>query len=168
MSSKAGLIDEHLAAALALRCKGQGEQAKLRMLELLEQFGESAKLLYELASTHDSLGLERQAVPYYVRSLELGLGEPDRAEALLGLGSTYRALAEYEQAETVLRSAVAEYPEHRELHVFLAMTLHNLRKHAEAMELLLKEIADHSGHPGVQSYQRAIRFYADRLEQVWD
>lgn len=159
---------EQLQAAVRLRREGQGEEARLMMLERLSEFGESAKLLYELASTHDNLGLERQAVPYYVRSLELGLGEPDRAEALLGLGSTYRTLGEYEQAEKILRAAAAEYPQHRELHVFLAMALHNLGKHAEAMELLLKEIADHSSHIGVQSYQRAIAFYADRLDEVWD
>jgi len=167
MSNKETEADP-LRAAVNLRREGQGEKAKLRMLELLEEFGESAELLYELASTHDNLGLERQAVPYYVRSLELGLGAPDRAEALLGLGSTYRALGEYEQAENVLRAAAAEYPEHRELRVFLAMALHNLGKHAEAMELLLKEIADHSSHIGVQSYQKAIAFYADRLDKVWD
>ncbi len=159
---------DQLQAAVQLRREGQGEEARLRMLELLAEFGESAKLLYELASTHDNLGLEREAVPYYVRSLETGLGEPDRAEALLGLGSTYRTLGEYEQAEQVLRAAVAEYPEHRELHVFLAMALHNRGKHAEAMALLLKEIADHSSHIGVQSYQRAISFYADRLDEVWE
>ncbi|WP_037291062.1 tetratricopeptide repeat protein [Saccharibacillus sacchari] len=159
---------ERLHAAVQLRRDGRGEEARSRMLELLAEFGESAKLLYELASTHDNLGLERQAVPYYVRSLESGLREPDRAEALLGLGSTYRVLGEYEQAEKVLRAAIAEYPEHRELHVFLAMVLHNRGKHAEAMELLLKEIADHSSHIGVQSYQKAIAFYADRLNEVWD
>lgn len=157
-----------LAEAVRMRREGNAEDAKNVMLGLLEEYGESAKLLYELASTHDGLGLERQAAPYYERSLELGLTEPERAEALLGLGSTYRVLGEYEQSENLLRAAAAEYPEHRELRVFLAMALYNRGDHAEAMRLLLEEAADHSSHPGVQSYKRAIRFYADRLDEVWD
>ncbi|OWA34946.1 hypothetical protein B9G55_14485 [Saccharibacillus sp. O16] len=147
--------------------EGRHEEARIAMLELLEQHGESAKLMYELASIHDRLGLEREAVPYYERSLELGLGEPERPEALLGLGSTYRVLGEYDQAQRVLGNAVEAYPNHAELRVFLAMALHNQGRHAEAMKLLLDEIADHSAHEGVQSYQRAIRFYADRLDEVW-
>lgn len=159
--------EERLEAAIRLGKEGRGEEARTALLELLADSGESANLMYELASAHDRLGLEREAVPYYERSLELGLGEPDRPEALLGLGSTYRVLGEYEQAERVLREAVTEYPEHAELRVFLAMALHNRGGHAEAMKLLLEEIADHSAHEGVQSYQRAIRFYADRLDEVW-
>ncbi|MDO3411159.1 tetratricopeptide repeat protein [Saccharibacillus sp. CPCC 101409] len=157
-----------LEQAVRLRREGRGEEARTMMLELLERQGESAMLLYELASTHDNLGLERAAVPYYERSLELGLGEPDRAEALLGLGSTYRVLGEYERAAEILRAAAAEYPERAELRVFQAMALHNLGRHAEAMNLLLTEIADHSSHEGVQSYHRAIRYYADKLDRVWD
>ncbi|WP_309244147.1 tetratricopeptide repeat protein, partial [Paenibacillus sp. GbtcB18] len=49
--------------------------------------------------------------------------------AWLGLGSTYRALGEYESARTCFRHAIREYPEAREFQIFYAMSLYNLGGH---------------------------------------
>jgi hypothetical protein len=38
------------------------------------------------------------------------------------------------------------------------MTLHNLGRHAEAMELLLLALAGASSEPSIRRYERAIRF----------
>jgi len=40
-------------------------------------------------------------------------------------------------------------------------------EHAEAMELLLKVIADTADNDGIQNFQRAILFYSDKLDEVW-
>jgi hypothetical protein len=47
------------------------------------------------------------------------------------------------------------------------MALYNTGNHDEAMELLLKTLANTSGDPGVLRYQRAILFYADKLDETW-
>ncbi len=47
------------------------------------------------------------------------------------------------------------------------MTLYNLHEHAKAMELLLNNIADCTTDSNIKSYDKAIRFYADKLDTVW-
>ncbi|AKG34280.1 tetratricopeptide repeat protein [Paenibacillus durus] len=126
-----------------------------------------AELLYQIAWTHDVMGLESAAVPFYEQSLSAGLAKKWRPGALLGLGSTYRTLGQYEQSENVLRRAIEDYPQHREFQVFYAMTLYNLRQNDKAMGVLLHLLADTSGDPGISEYARAISFYADKLDQVW-
>ncbi|TCP68322.1 tetratricopeptide repeat protein [Baia soyae] len=54
---------------------------------------------YVSAWSHDVLCLESEAIPYYERAIELGLSKEDDLEgALLGLGSTYRVLGQYEKS----------------------------------------------------------------------
>ncbi|MEK5396187.1 tetratricopeptide repeat protein [Paenibacillus sp. FSL K6-2859] len=154
--------------AVALRNEGKAEEARVMLLELYEQNSNDAELLYQLAWTHDVLGLEREAVPFYVKSLTLGLSSEQRVGALLGLGSTYRTLGEYENSKLILEQAVHEYPENKEFPVFLAMTLHNLGDHSLAMGILLKLLAETSADEGIRSYSKAISYYSDKLEQVWD
>jgi tetratricopeptide (TPR) repeat protein len=89
----------------------------------------------------------------------------DLQGALLGLGSTYRTLGEYEKAESTLRLGLDKFPDAKEFIVFLAMTLYNLKQHHEAMSALLRLIADDV--EGVKPYQRAIRLYADDLDKTW-
>lgn len=161
-------MKQALEAAIALRNAGQAEEARIMLLGLLAENDTDAELFYQLAWTHDVLGLERAAVPYYERSLALGLAPEPRAGALLGLGSTYRTLGDYSRSKTVLEQGVSEFPEQKEFGVFLAMTLHNLGKHSQAMELLLKLLAETSADEGIAGYKKAIAFYADKLEQVWD
>ncbi|MCU6340373.1 tetratricopeptide repeat protein, partial [Enterobacter quasiroggenkampii] len=95
-------------------------------------------------------------------------GESHRPGALLGLGSTYRTLGQYENAKEILAQGVSEFPNHRELKVFYAMVLYNVGEHAKAMNLLLTELVDTTNDAGIASFEKAIRFYADKLDQIWD
>ncbi|WP_246321240.1 tetratricopeptide repeat protein [Paenibacillus germinis] len=45
----------------------------------------------------------REAVPFYKKSLELGLSGEERQGAYLGLGSTYRTLGMYDHSKIVQR-----------------------------------------------------------------
>lgn len=54
------------------------------------------------------------------------------------------------------------------MQVFLAMTLYNLNDHNKAMELLLKNIKDTSIDENIQSYKKAIEFYSDKLDEIWN
>ena len=90
-----------------------------------------------------------------------------RSGAMLGLGSTYRSLGEYEKALAYLQKGAARFPDSNEFHVFMAMTLYNLGRHPEAMELLLRVIATTTSDEWIKRYQRALLFYADKLDQTW-
>ncbi|MBY0008995.1 tetratricopeptide repeat protein [Paenibacillus typhae] len=166
-------MDTRMHDAIALREAGQAEEARALLLDLLAANSKDAgadtdaELLYQLAWTHDVLGLEREAVPYYEQSLAIGLPAEQRAGALLGLGSTYRTLGEYGRARTALLQGADEFPERAEFKAFLAMALYNLGEHSEATEMLLRLLADTSESPGIREYRKAISFYADKLDKIW-
>ncbi|MDF9842195.1 MULTISPECIES: tetratricopeptide repeat protein [unclassified Paenibacillus] len=166
-------MDTRMQDAIALREAGRAEEARVLLLDLLSANSKDAgadndaELLYQLAWTLDVLGLEREAVPYYEQSLAMGLPAEQRAGALLGLGSTYRTLGEYQRAKTVLQQGAEEYPERAEFQAFLAMALYNLGEHGEGTGMLLRLLADTSESPGIREYRKAISFYADKLDKIW-
>ena len=172
---------ERLAQAIRLREAGRAEQdqamleeARALLLELLAANPEEAEITYQLAIVHDNLGLEREAIPFYRRTLQQGLSGHDtatslmkRERAFLGLGSTYRGLGEYQLAEETLRQGLSEFPHSRALQVFLAMALYNTGKHNEAMELALTNLAETTADPSLEYYKRGIGFYARHLDETW-
>jgi tetratricopeptide (TPR) repeat protein len=158
---------DRLNEAIQLRADGNLERACDLMLALVAERPADARVNYHTAWTHDALGFERDAVWFYERALVLGLDGDERAGALLGLGSTYRALGDYAAAVSLLRQAVEEFPVQRVMEVFLAMALYNVGEHGEAMERLLQVLADTSRDESIRRYQRAIGFYADKLDETW-
>jgi hypothetical protein len=51
---------------------------------------------------------------------------------------------------------------------FYAITLYNLKQHNTAMQHLLEVLVDTSKDPGIQAYSRALHFYANNLDRVWE
>jgi tetratricopeptide (TPR) repeat protein len=159
--------DPRLEQAIRLREEGQVEEARQILLELLRERPADPAVLYQCAWAHDRLGLEREAVPYYERAIACGLAGEPLEGALLGLGSTYRCLGEYDKAVEVLRRGCAAFPASRALEVFLAMALYNLGAVGAAMEIALRNLAHTSADESITRYRRAIEFYADKLDQTW-
>jgi tetratricopeptide (TPR) repeat protein len=120
-----------------------------------------------MAWLYDVQGREREAVPYYVRAIAGDLPDEERRGALLGLGSTYRALGEYPEAVGVLGRGVSEFPADRAMQTFLALALYNIGEHRQAVDLLLKHLVETTSDPGIRSYEKALRFYTGRLDEVW-
>jgi hypothetical protein len=58
-------------------------------------------------------------VPYDERALAAGLAGEARCGALLGLGSTYRALGRYDEALATLETGARDFPRDRGMAVFL-------------------------------------------------
>jgi tetratricopeptide (TPR) repeat protein len=160
-------MNDRLVQAIQLREAGELEQARAMLLELVAAYPDDPVVNYQCAWSHDALGHEREAVPFYERAIALGLQGEQLAGALLGLGSTYRCLGEYQQAIETLGRGAAQFPEQRSFEVFLAMALYNAGAHAEATERLLRALAETSADASIQRYQRAILFYADKLDQTW-
>ncbi|MFD1907935.1 tetratricopeptide repeat protein [Paenibacillus rhizoplanae] len=105
--------------AVQLRSSGQAEEARDMLLQLLSEGDSNAELHYQLAWTHDVLGLESEAVAYYERSLALGLPDAEqKAGAMLGLGSTYRTLGQYAESRVVLEQGALEFPQRAEFKAF--------------------------------------------------
>src|SRR5947207_15317744 len=138
------MMRDRLAEAIQLRETGRAgqdqamlEEARTLLLDLAAAYPDDAEITFQTAVVHDNLGLERESIPFYLQALAQGLSGPDLQRAYLGLGSTYRGLGDYPQAEETLRRGVREFPDNRALQIFLAMALYNTQNYKEAIELLL-------------------------------
>src|SRR5215208_3409662 len=158
-------LQEKLASAVHLRETGKHQEARQLLLELYNEFPNDPQINYQSAWIHDLVGLEREAVPFYEKSIQAGLNGDDLKSALLGLGSTYRCIGEYQKSIAMFQQALRLFPTSHEFNVFLAMAYYNIGEHAKAMELLLNSLVNTSNDEGVLRYQRAIRFYSDKLNQ---
>lgn len=151
-----------------LRKVGHLDEAIQLALQLVSHSPTDPVAHYQCAWCHDAAGMEKEAVPFYEKAIELGLSvEDDLQGALLGLGSTYRTLGQYEQAADTLAKGMQQFPCDRSFPIFLSMAYYNLGKHHEAMNLLLKNLAETSSDPTILAYQKVILFYADDLNKTW-
>lgn len=155
-------------AVSRLRQAKQYQAAKAFVASYLKQLPDDPMIHYQMAWCHDNLGEEAAAVPHYVAAIKLGLAAPDLQEAYVGLGSTYRALGRYDDAYRTLTEGLVHFPQHAVLQTFLALTLHNLDRSAEAIERLIGTLVDTTGNPEIHAYARALRFYASRVDETWD
>jgi tetratricopeptide (TPR) repeat protein len=160
-------LQEKLVSAIHLREAGNHEEARQLLLTLHSEFPNDPQVNYHCAWIHDLLGLEHEAIPFYEKAIETGLTGDDLKSALLGMGSTYRAIGEYQKSIETIQYALTLFPVSLEFNVFLAMAYYNMGEHAKAMELLLNSLADTSNDEGILRYRRAIRFYSDKLDQTW-
>lgn len=160
-------FDHRLTEAISVRESGRLEDARTLLMELYRERPDDAQVNLHCAWIHDELGLEREAVPFYERALELGLDGDDLRHALLGLGSTYRALGVYDRALETLTRGVETFPKDGGMKVFHAMALYNSGRAKEACELLLGLLADTSGDPAIGAYRPAIEIYAADLDRSW-
>lgn len=156
-----------LDLALGLRKEGRLKESNDTLLKLVKEFPKDAMINYQCAWSFDVLGEEAEAVPYYENAIQLGLPDEELQGALLGLGSTYRTLGEYEKSKEVFLKGMELYPTNRALQVFYSMTLYNLKEHSDAMALLLKCLVDTSSDEDILNYKRALTFYSDKLDQIW-
>ncbi|WP_312029534.1 tetratricopeptide repeat protein [Paenibacillus sedimenti] len=105
---------------------------------------------FQTAVAHDNSGLGQEAIPYYERAIEQGLSGPDLERALLGLGSIYRYLGYYQQAEATLRRGVEEFPHNRGLQNGILCSIRNT---------LMKLGNEEKGHPQRIGFVEKIRKY---------
>jgi tetratricopeptide (TPR) repeat protein len=160
-------LHQKLASAITLRESENHEEARQILLELHKEFPEDPQVNYQCAWIHDLLGLEREAIPFYEKAIQTGLTSNDLKSALLGMGSTYRCLGEYQKSIETFQHALTVFPDSYEFKVFLGMAYYNIGEYSRAMELLLNSLVDTSRDDGILRYQHAIRFYSDKLDQIW-
>lgn len=162
-----GDLQPRLTSAIHLREGEKHEEARRLLLELHAEFPDDPQVNYQCVWIHDLLGLEREAIPFYEKAIQTGLSGDDLKGALLGMGSTYRCIGEYQKSIQTFQQALTLFPDAHEFKVFLGMAYYNIGEYAMAMELVLNTLADTSSDAGILSYRRAIRFYSDKLNQIW-
>jgi tetratricopeptide (TPR) repeat protein len=159
-------MDPRLQNAIQLRKEQKQEEALKILRGLHQEKPGDPDIAYQMAWTFDSCGKEKEAAPFYEKALAAGL-QVDRDGAYLGLGSTYRCLGEYQRSLETFDRALKEFPDHRPIKVFRALTLFNLGRGEESCSQLLLQLLDTTGDAGIKSYDGALRFYSDKLTQRW-
>ncbi|MGX9290937.1 tetratricopeptide repeat protein [Bacillus sp. A015] len=160
-------MDTKLVKAIELRESGHLQESNEMLTYLVEEYPYHASIHYQCAWSYDLLGEERQAVFFYEKAIELGLSSEELEDALLGLGSTYRTLGEYEKSKQIFLNGMEVYPNNRAIQTFYAMTLYNLNEHSKAMEILLNCLTETTKDPDILSYRKAIDFYSNQLDTLW-
>ncbi|NOU90609.1 tetratricopeptide repeat protein [Paenibacillus sp. LMG 31460] len=143
-------------------------EVREHLLELLSNYPDDAEINYQTGIAHDNSGMGRQAIPFYVRALELGLSGPDLERCLMGLGSTYRYWGDYEKAVETLRRGAKEFPENRAIQVFLAMALYNSQNYKESVELLVTNLMETTSDEKLHYFKRGILAYNEDLDETAD
>ena len=152
-----------LDAIVGARAHGQSKEILPRLKALDERHPNVAEINYQLAWTCEAVSRPADALPYYEKAIALGLPPNELSGALLGLGTTLRALGQPARAAEVLRTGKTQFPENREFDVFLALALHDLGEHTAALKLLIETLCDTTEDPGLTAYKRAIRYAAEKL-----
>ena len=157
-----------LDAIVGARHGGAAAALLPRLRAIDTRFPNTPEILHQLAWSCEVLGRYSEAAGAYERAIALGLPPHELSSAFLGLGSALRCLGEYARAEQVLRQGQLQFPTQREFEVFLALTLHNLGRHAEAIQTLLTTLVETADDVGIAAYQRTIRFHAAQPDRKWE
>ncbi len=159
---------EKIEIAINLRKSGKAEEALSLLLPIVEveEYSKEPDLHYQIAWTFDSVGKESDAVSFYEKAISLGL-KNDREGAFLGLGSTYRCLGEYDKSFEVFTKAISEFPNNNALKTFQALTLYNLKRPADSVGMLIEILLATTSDNKILSYEKALRFYSDKLDETW-
>jgi predicted Zn-dependent protease len=150
-----------------LREAGSFDASRALLLALVADFPDDPEVNCQTAWTHDTMGLEEEAVPFYERAIAGGLGEEELRGALLGLGSTYRVIGRDADAVRTLAAGVARFPDDGALRTFYALALHSAGEHTRATQELLRVILETSGDPHVARYRRALTEYREHPDELW-
>lgn len=159
--------DERLARADRLREDGELEQARELLLALRGEFPADAQVAVRTAWVHDSLGYGDEAVEHYEAAIAGELSDDELRGALLGVGSTYRALGRDADSDRIFRQGIERYPDFQPLRVFQALTAYNLGQHREAVRQLLHVLLESTSDPTILRYRRSLAAYADDLDRSW-
>lgn len=154
---------EELNAVLEARTYGKIAETLPQLIALDQSYPNVAEINYQLAWTCDVLGRPADALPYYQKSVVLGLPPNEHSGALIGLAATLRVLGQSAWAVDVLQSGKRQFPGNREFDAFLALALHDEKRSAEAVRLLIELLCDTSDDPAITAYQRALRHAVAKL-----
>src|SRR3954452_19896098 len=121
VSTERGTLAEQIAEVARLGGAGLLDASRSLALDLLAAHPDDPALNCQAAWTHDTMGLEVEAVPFYERAIVGGLDDEDLRGVLLGLGSTYRVIGRDADAVQTLAEGVTRFPDDGAMRAFYAL-----------------------------------------------
>jgi tetratricopeptide (TPR) repeat protein len=92
--------------------------------------------LLNAAFALDRAGREAEAIPLYQRAIRLGIKGASLRDALICLGSSFRAVGKIRQAVRCLQLARKRFRDDIVVELVLALALHDAGRNAEALRLI--------------------------------
>jgi cyanophycin synthetase len=156
---------EHEAeAAIAELWANPDEQARIvKAQALADSEPGDPRLIFELASAHDSAGDDHQAIALYDKALGAGLLEPHRHRALLQQASTYRHVGELAAARRILDALSEQRPGSAAVAAFRALTMLDQGEQKAAVADLINVLLSHSGDADDEAYRASLHRFAEEL-----
>lgn len=160
--------EQVLEDAEAHKEKGDAKAALDVMLDYAEGAPDDGEVALFIARAYDSIGQEREGVQWYERALaDTSLPPEDLLEAGIGLGSSLRALGEFDRAIEVLTRTCERFPTNRAAETFLAMARFNAGDEKGGFETLLRILAANSADQDIRAYGGALTFYSEDITATW-
>ena len=130
---------------------------------LVEAHPGDARLVFELAGAHDTLGEEDRAITLYEQALADGLKEPHRHRAQLQLASSLRVVGRAAEAAPIVAEVLEARPHNTAAIMFRALVQADLGQERQAVADLIRASLEATTDVDTQSYRRALRAYADEI-----
>ena len=121
------------------------------------------RLIFELASAHDSAGDDHQAIALYDKALGAGLREPHRHRALIQQASSYRNVGDLAAARRILDGLSGQRPGSAAVAAFRALTMLDQGEASAAVANLINVLLSHSGDADDEAYRAALHRYVEEL-----
>jgi cyanophycin synthetase len=131
--------------------------------QLVKQHPGDARLMFELAGTHDAAGDGGWAIGLYEAALAGGLREPYRHRAQIQAASTLRNLGDHERALRLLDEVEVTHPGNVAVAAFRALVLVDAGRSGEAVADLVDAMVDRTADEDAVAYRRSLHAYAERL-----
>lgn len=157
-------IDE----VIELRSKKEYIKAKEKMEDILIKDPNNAYYNYQMAWCLDNLGLEQEAINYYHKAINNNLELIYLKDAYIGLGSTYRSIGKYKEAENILNEGLTKFEDSPVLKIFLAITQYNMNKNQKSVSLLIDTLLTNDDNTEIHEYKNALTFYNENLDKIFD
>ncbi|WP_375772591.1 tetratricopeptide repeat protein [Archangium gephyra] len=112
----------------------------------------------------DRDGVEEEAVVFYDAAWKLGVPSEQRAEFLIGYGSTLKNVGRLDESLRILGQAITDGAFPSAARAFLALTLQASGRSPEAIAELLSLLLEVGAQDaGLIRYRRSLAWYADQL-----
>ena len=151
-------------AAIAELWGNLDEQARIVAAQALSDTAAGdPRLIFELASAHDSAGDDQQAIALYDKALDAGLREPHRHRALMQQASIYRNVGDLAAARRILDALSQQRPGSAAVAAFRALTMLDQGDQNGAVADLINVLLSHSGDADDDAYRASLHRYAEEL-----
>lgn len=125
---------------------------------------EDASAQIAAAYACDRAGMETLAAEFYDAAWRLGVPLVERAEFVIGYGSTLRNVGRADEAVALLGAFLCEHPDDLAARCFHGLALHALGRHGPALaDLLEVALSLSEASRSLTRYRRALTEYRDEL-----